>query len=81
MKGVRYLSHHDLILAMDQAKVNLSELPRGARLKGMTRALTDGERLALSYLTAGLFTVGSLGIDTSGVLCRVDTPDSDPQED
>lgn len=62
------------------AQKRLSELPRGAHLSGMARPLTDGERLALSYLDAALTVLGSKGIDASSFTLDVETPDSEALE-
>lgn len=74
------ISISDLWIAMGHAQQFLAQMPAGAYLPGMTRSLTDGERLALSY-TAGVFMVaGSHGVDTHDLVIELRTPDSEALE-
>jgi len=74
------ISVNDLWVAMGHAQQFLTQMPAGAYLPGMTRSLTDGERLALSYMASAFMVAGSHGVDTHDLVIELRTPDSEALE-
>ena len=73
----KVFKHADLQAILGHAKDFLKELQPGARLPDMGRALTDNERMVLSYLDGMLTVLGSYGITTAAVKVICEIPDSD----
>jgi hypothetical protein len=63
---------------LEHAKVHLIQMPRGARLMGMNRPLTDVERMSLCYLEAAMMVLGGLGVDSTNVLVEYDDSVDEP---
>lgn len=69
----------DVLQLKSLATKRVLEFKQGERLVGMTRELTDGERLVLAHLDAVLHLLNRSGIDCSSVEVPIEIPDSDPE--
>jgi hypothetical protein len=71
----------DVLALMEAAKDTLLSMPNAVQLEGMSRPLTEGERLAVSYFEAALKVFNYMGVNTSEIKIVLDTPDSDSIHD
>lgn len=67
MKKQIKVSNKILRDVVDQARKYLLATPLDARIEGMTRPLTEGERIALAYINATLTVANGLGGDTAHI--------------
>lgn len=72
----RRITHQDLIAMQGMAKDFYLQLPAGARLPGMRRALTPTEIQTLAFLDAALTVLGNTDVDVV-----TEFPDSGSIED
>ena len=71
------IGRRELTQVMDHAARELAQMPARAKLPGMIRAMTEGERHALALMNATAYVLGSLGFDTGGVYVSLEVEDSD----
>lgn len=76
MKIVRIV-HADVLAILEHAKTNLISMPAGARLPGMKRPLTEGERLAVAYLAGSLMVAGGHGVESDRIIVQWEVVDSE----
>jgi hypothetical protein len=80
------MSKHEITLKelheiMEHAKDYLVAMPTRAGLPGMSRILTENERLVLAYVGGAYTLAGRFGIDTKDLVVKYETPDLSPIED
>lgn len=78
---VHHINLADVQAVMQHAKENLVGMSPRVHLQGMSRPLTEGERLGLAYFTAALYVAGSHGTDTTGYVAMLMHADSEPSHE
>lgn len=77
MQNKKKFSHHDIILYQNRAKDFLIDIPANAKLVGMNKPLTQGERLAVSYMNAALSIINAKGVNTESLQIILENADSE----
>lgn len=72
MKRIRLVTISDVLAVMDHATRNYVSIPAGARLVGMQRPMTEGERLALAYMGGAYTVAGQHGVETDHLVIAYD---------
>lgn len=72
---MKKITLHDLVLVNEHAKKAIIEFPRGGRLRGMQRALSESEIRTLAFVE------GVLAVTGGEALIEIETPDSETAAD
>lgn len=67
----------ELTAFRDHAVATLTRMPVRAKLPGAVKPMTEAERVSLAQLSAAMYVLGSLGVDTNGVALVLEHADSD----
>ncbi len=75
---MKRLDLRDLNTVLDLARARYLTIPQPACLLGVSRVLTEAERLAVAYIEAVLNMAGQHGLDTRSLVFKWDDSNDDP---